>query len=396
MVGIMALTVPWNAVRMDGAIAVSDAFLAVGVVLLVARNAVQGAHRPSQAEFHGLIAGVCLIISGGLVGGLLSYDPVASLTGLAKFSLSVGGMILLCVHWRPTEGQLRRVAWLFIGGTLISFGYGLASGPVDRGDRIYGLSTHPNHFALTCVIAVALGLGMAFDSRSSVERRLAVVSITIASLGVLDSGSRSGLAALLVLVVMFVALRRRGRALLIVGFASAALVVALGLGFVHLPEFNAVDRLIGASTSPASADAYGSDVLRSELQSAAWSRIKAHPLTGSGFNANDILDSHSSFLIVWQGAGVLGLAGFAVTARSVLIPASRVILRRRASAMLISLTSGYVAYLVFGIQQNIAWERYLWFAIALIPAVVNARGRGAISPSPRGDGIQMPVDRIRP
>lgn len=357
----VAATSPMNGVRIGRTIALTDIFLVVGLGALFAGSVTARRHSPAVPR--PLLTGCVMVALGGCVGALFSPRPLAGFPHLLLFTLG-GVPVLVVFRWAPDVGTLRRYTWSWLAGAVASGICGLIA-PGDAAGRTAGLTTHPNHFAM--VSALGAGLALALTLGETGRRRLlAAASLTVLLLAVLRAGSRAGLVALLVTAAIVIARTRRPpprtRRLSRVALTVLALAIAaMALGTTHLVDLgrhNAIERSVGDATSSAS------DRERYPVLEAGVRRIVAHPITGSGFES--VLQAHNIYVGLWAAAGLLGLCGFLLIARTTVQAA--LLQPRDSPARLLAdaYAAGYIGYLVAGCAQNFLWDRYLWLHAAVI------------------------------
>jgi hypothetical protein len=359
-----AFTAPFNGVRVSSLVAVSDVFLVLAVVAMLPPMVVRGREPLRSSSHEGVLVGIALIAVGGTLGTLFATQPVASLAGIAKFVLAAAGSVLAVRLWAPGTREVRWFCSLWLGGAVVSSLWALTLGPELVG-RPLGLSTHPNHLGIVCLLATGIALGFILSGRP-LARGLSMASFPLLVVVLVASGSRAALLGFFVMVPAVAVLSYRLQLAVRAGVVAAVFGLAVLAGAVDLPASSGLGRLFGDGSTPAS------DVSRIEGLSTSIDRFERHPLTGEGFEFAQ--EAHNIYLQVLAAAGPLGLIGLVVVAGSVVRASSAGV--RAASgrvsgdhALLAGLAGGYVGYLVAGLFQNILWDRYLWLYIAAILAL---------------------------
>lgn len=363
--GAVAFTAPFNGVRLSSSVALSDLFLLVAVVAMLPTIALR--RRSLRRSGDGVLVGLAMIAAGGLVGTLFAVRPEASLVEVAKFVFAAAGSIVAMRLWEPDPARVRRFCALWLGGAVVSSLWALTFSPSIVG-RPLGLSTHPNHLGIVCLLGAAIALGFALGGRS-VARRLCMLALLPLVVALVACGSRAALLGFFVVVPTVALMTLRVQLAVRAGAVAAIFGLAVLAGVVHLPADTGLARLFGdGSTS-------GSDASRIDLLSSSIDRYERHPLTGEGFEFAQ--EAHNVYLQVLGASGPLGFLGLVVVVGSVLKAARRGIRAGPARvggehALLAGLAAGYVGYLVAALFQNILWDRYLWLYIAALLALASS------------------------
>jgi len=356
----------------------------------------------------------------------ISVDRSATLVEVQKTLcyVSVLTLVLALVHGR---GRLLALCWTLLGSGLAVAVYGLAvhfsDGRLGLWDpRVYGRYetsvtgsyVNRNHFAGLMALATALGIGLALGVREHapaergwralarvlsgalIERHGLVLLVVAVMLGALVlSGSRGGLGAFGVSVVVMLALAAatRGRRAAELAFAPWLAAAAIG----------AVTWLgLGATGERLFAIGLASD--RGQLREISWRIIADFPLLGSGagtyrhvfpaykderFGAWLYEHAHNDYLELLADQGLVGAAlvgaGVLLLLRVILAgyrsrrdPLYRGILFGTLTGLLALMAHGLVDF-NFHIPANAAW----FFALLGIGVRASTLERGP-SPSPSG------------
>lgn len=369
----VAFTAPMNGVRI-GIVALTDVMLCVAALSLIAELLVcKRRTRPLPVYF---VFGIALVVAGGLVGTLFADRPRVSLVHLLPFTFAATLPVIVVRMWGPSVATLRRYGWCWaagagLSGAIVLFFAGGVTG------RPHGLTTHPNHLAMTCAFGATIALAIRL-SDDGWRRQVALVTFGVLVMTVVRSGSRAGLVALIVGsgVVLLqtrhlrAAPERIGRGMLTLLVLVAVAGALLVSGFVKVGEQNAVRRLVG------DASARESDSQRLPLLQENVRKIGDRPVTGSGFA--DALQAHNIYVQIWVAAGIAGLAGFLMLVGSVVREGTRKEPGQGAIEPLYIRTAffaGYIGYLVAGLAQNILWDRYVWLHVAVIMWAGSSDGR---------------------
>ena len=381
-----AVTLAMSGLKVLGPLTASDLILTAAVVLLLPRFEIDNARRM-------LVPGlaVVLVALGGSIGTAATSgaDVGGSAEMLIRFVVASLGVMLLVVSWRPGLEQIKSFGWLWIVGGAISALVALLIPDLDTYARPPGLTPHPNHLAIISLIllGVAFGLIASSPTRKPALAGLAIASILMAA--IVASGSRAGLAAAL-LVVLLASIATRSRITIATTVGVVVVGVALVLAGVTGQE-NALERLVEDGTERGGR--------REAVNAAGWERFKGHPVTGVGFE--DVLEPHNFPLMLASSAGVLGIIGGAMIIVLALRSYALSLRRRMAehperAALVAGLSAAVIGYLAAAVFQNVLWDRNVWIAIALMTwaAAVAARRDPASQGSPPDHGGPAPVEVI--
>lgn len=347
LVGLAVFTAPLSALRpVPGAsvVTLSDVLLCLGFPLLLGRMARTPLRLPLP-----LVLGYGLLLITALLGTLASETPAVALGYLLRIVAAVVLIPVAFCYLRPSLTVARLFAWAYVAGAILGWLIGLALKNAVAG-REQGLTTHPNFLAFTGQLAFGLLLFLFLTGRRS---RPVVVLAGVAVIWlIIVSGSRSGLLALVLLVVAVPVAQRSARAL----YALLCVGVLLVLGWNHLlasaGQGSAIHRLfLGDTTTP------GSNLNREIALRTGWSDFVSHPLLGVGFT-EQTLETHNIYLEMGQGAGVLGIVALLL----ILWSGIRVVLGRHTLSAL-----GYIplGYALVGFFQPTLWERLVWVPVGL-------------------------------
>ena len=363
-----ALTLAMSAWKAIGSLAASDLFSVMAVVLLLPRFNISNARRmwfPALA--------VALVAVGGVIGtAVTGADVTGSADALASLLAASFGALVLVACWRPGLEQIRSFSWLWIAGGVISAMVALLIPDLHMFLRPSGLTPQSNHLAIISLILLGVTLGLIASNPTRKHLLVGLAASAILFAAIVASGSRAGLAAaLLVVLLVLIATRDRIAIAITVGVVVFGLVLTL-TGATG--QDNAFDRLGGGnSTSSAS------DESREVRNAAGWDRFKSHPVTGVGFA--DVTEPHNFLLQLGSSAGVLGLIGGTMIILLALRSYGLAVWKRMSEhpalrAVAAGLSAAVIGYLAASFFQNVLWDRTVWIAIALMTwASVAALGR---------------------
>ncbi|MDB6427904.1 O-antigen ligase family protein [Curtobacterium sp. 20TX0008] len=248
---------------------------------------------------------------------------------------------------------IMQIAFHFdIPGSLVIFG------------RASGLQGHPN--GQGGVLAVALPMALALTFRKN-GRASALLYLTLSVVGLILSGSVTGMLGAAVGAVVVV-LAGRKKILKIVVLVAAGLCVTLLV--------QNLDRLFPGAASPLKrlADTTGNGVGDSTLTARlltdqfAWQRINEHPFGSVGLAAADGVTydgqtlTHNLLLLSWYQGGPLLVAAVVLASAAALLAAVRY-LRMGQWHIGTVLTAGVLAALVFAMTGPVLYDRWFWFPL---------------------------------
>jgi putative inorganic carbon (hco3(-)) transporter len=250
--------------------------------------------------------------------------------------------------------------------------------------RITGPLGDPNYFAQTLVVGVAIGMVLLAHEHRWPLRLAALVGTAVTTFAILPTYSRGGAVAIVVVVGVFVLLRRPSR--LIVG----ALIGAVLVGALAAPADFRERLLVGTEVTQSAEDTDTAVRGRLSEMLAAAAMFRDQPLSGVGAGnypahyedyaqALQLDDrraeraAHSLYLEIAAETGILGLGTFGVLL--ILIGRSLAVHRRRSSGPGFgrrrrgsgeALGLAMVGFLATSVFLHAAHARTLWLLAALI------------------------------
>ena len=379
----VAFTAPLQGIRTGPVLALSDLLL-IAAFAMILPDVLVGWRRVVPA---GVVIAFIVLVTAGLAGTFFAADVGASLANLVRIVLAAAGSVTAMALWDPGRARLQQFAWLWFAGACTSAAWAAVT-PRSFVGRAVGLSNHPNHFGLMCMLAVGLGVGLALSS-TGWPRMAALGGVVLLLAGVGLSGSRAALLGTAVAIGLVALLTRRFRLLAASGVVVVLAAMAVVVGIVHIPDSNALARLGGGGGSA------GSDVGRVQVAEEALTTIARYPLTGQGFQF--AAEAHNIYLQALVVGGPLALLSFLCLSGLILRAAGRAVRRerhRRSGPLVAGLMAGYAAYLSTGFLWNILWDRYLWTYVALLLVLAATSEASALEPAElRGPGGERASSR---
>src|SRR5215213_3697902 len=320
--------------------------------------------RPREVNF------VLLLLAAGFLSVPLALEPAEAWGAFLDFA-KVITMFVVMVNVVRTVPRLRAMFWLaFLVSVVLSVKAlsDYASGRLNPGrDRIEGaivggIFENPNDLALHLVTMIPIALGLLFVSRSLLKKSLYACVACLMLLAVVITYSRGGLLGLgAATFVLTWKLKRRNRALVVVGFVLAAVV------FLALAPSGVVSRFGGEDGG--SAETRQALLMRSILVSLR------HPVLGVGMDNFHVLSlreqvSHNAYTQVSAEMGMAALllyVGFmwASLRRMRRIELETVERKKEARVhyMAVALQASLVGYMVCSFFASVA---YLWYVYYLV------------------------------
>ncbi|MDQ4031265.1 MAG: O-antigen ligase family protein [Actinomycetota bacterium] len=216
------------------------------------------------------------------------------------------------------------------------------------GGRATGLTNHSNLLGLSSAMAAPFVLYLAR------QRRWWIMAMPVLVFSTLVSGSRSGIIAFGVGVLLATVSSRRAalRAVVTVAVAALTIYIVGRLGYTA-----GLDRLLGGEAS-----ATVSDAVRADQADMALQDIRDHPLAGVGFSGDD--QAHSLYLEVARSGGLVSLALYLWLAAGAVLTGWK----RRADGLMAASTASFAAFLVAAVQHNTLNDRFLIVPLGFIVA----------------------------
>jgi len=354
----------WNGIRVTSFMALSDVFLFVAACIVLPGLFASREAGDRLNSILPILLGVSLILSGGAAGSAFAGDLVTSLGPLLRFAIAATLIPALFSLWSPGTRliKLTIVGWTF--SVVASSIYGIL-GPRDYFGRIEGLTLHPNHLALTCVLAIGPVIAWFFRSRG-IHKLIPIFSGTVMAYATILSGSRAGLLGLLAALLITLTLLGRTKMLFLAIVLCVIALLAVQRESTILPTDGGLGRILNSQSTSVT----GSDEERRQKLGEALDQIRDQPIVGQGFA--HALDAHNVYLQVWGIGGVIAFFGFILVLRRVVyLPISLryrnpEIIQYEMPQLMMGLLGSFLGFLVAEVFQNALWERFFWVTPSLI------------------------------
>jgi putative inorganic carbon (hco3(-)) transporter len=333
------------------------------VVFLPAQLGLEGnlTARPREVNY------VLLLLVAGLISVPLALEPAEAWPAFVDYA-KVVTMFVVMVNVVRSEKRLRAMFWLALVVSIALSVNAVSDYHAGRikGDRIEGaiggMFENPNDLALHLVTMMPLALGLLFAARGLIRKALYGAVAGLMLLGTVVTYSRGGLLGLgCASFLMAWKLRRKNRALVVVGFVLAAVM------FLAVVPSDFLSRLGGVDGG--SAESRQALLVRSILVTIR------HPVFGVGMNNFHTLSlreqvSHNAYTQVSAEMGVVALAlyfGFMWFSLRRMRRIELETLERKKEARVhyvaVALQASIVGYMVCSFFASVA---YLWYVYYLV------------------------------
>ena len=366
--------------------------LAAGVLLVIAWVASAHERRATTRAFvaaHRRLLGLMALM---LVWVTLSAAWAADLGlyGADIWRWYTAALLFVIVGTTISEPRyVRMLAGAFVGGAVLSVGFGLLHSGQDIHGRLYGGSGDPNYSAAGYLAAIIVAAGLLRGVRRWELRWLLVAAMGILAAGTAATQSRGAFVSAGVATVAALILYkgRRGQVLALVAVALSAVALVFSLSPSGWKRITHVEN----------------DQPRSELWLVAWRMSEDHPVAGVGLNnfehragdyvrrpgtlrnveliADRPLLAHNSFLEVLADTGFVGALmyiGFLVGCLAATLRAARrfdvrgeTVLAELARAIAIAI----VAMASASAFLSIPTDQRTWLLLALGPTLLGIASR---------------------
>jgi O-antigen ligase len=247
------------------------------------------------------------------------------------------------------------------GLTRISASFGLMAG----GGRQFGLTNHPNTLGLTCAVAVPLAVFFLYSGR---RKWLARVAIVLLFGGALASGSRGAqVAAPLAALATAILLPNRRASVRQLGIILGVGVVA-GLAVASTVAPDKLGELVRFDSGDVQ-DTGRSNAVRALVLNQAIADFIRFPLFGLGLR--HLVEAHNIYVQLLASGGIVLLLSMMCYWGGAISDAWR--LFKSGTSIALPLLVSITAWLVLGVVENQITDRYLYYGIGCVAALVAVR-----------------------
>ncbi len=350
---LAAVLVPNGGLAVGGRLGIGYGDIAFGLALgaRAVHYAVGGFPLRRLRRWSFLLGIVCALCGAGFISGLINGNPIASIYLFMVFAL-IGSIVLVGTFGSDEhEVNIRRLATAFALGCCV---LALSSyfSPSAQGRNI-GFSIHPNAMGHTLIMGLAVTIWLYDKSVAPLMRLAWGGGVVLCLAGIMQSGSRGGTLAALVLGGLYLVLRANLRVVLGTLAAVWIATTVLLLGAVDLGFGNPLERLFSGNLTTEYSDAERRILLADNLED-----IGEDPIFGKGWDT--ITNIHIVYFQGWVGGGavpalLLMILGVTMAAMPFWQP-------RRELALACGAAGLAVAWLV----TNIFTSRDQWIFLAIV------------------------------
>lgn len=326
---------------------------------------------------------ILLFIIVAIFSVIVAISPERTIGRLMKL-FRVAALYFFLVNFIRTEKQLNWAIWVFVLGGFASSLYGFFD-PLQTGQRFYGALGQPNLYALSMVVRLPIIFALIQTEKGVLKKILLLFMFLVIIYGVILSGSRGGLLALGLSLILFVLVQEKKAVWL------SVMTVVFVVGFLIMPE--SVKIRVGITGAQPSDDAGNSTDRRESYQIFGLEVWRQNPLFGVGLDGfaeayaqseyrflqkgDSLRIAHNTYMEILVGTGVVGTIlflgmlfyplasmwnfvknGIDIGSRNLVVLSSGVF----------SGLGGYYLGILFGSRQ---YEKTLWFIMA-IPVIIYA------------------------
>lgn len=294
--------------------------------------------------------------------------------------------ILLVWPWTAfaclnSKDRLLTAMRLFVVGAGISGFVGLLElhglhihGALLQDGRAAGLTQHVNDQGAVLGAAVPIAFGLWLRRRRGTSDPMMLLSLAGILIGLVSSGSVSGMLAGSVGVSVLLA---RGRSVRTVIKSALVIVVSYYVG-VRLLNHSALSPLGRLRLTTSSAALYGQNTSASRVETwqLAWHQILHNPFVGRGLDARSgmldlpsvdgftttSLQTHNFILLAWYQGGLLTVIGV----MTAVVYAFRQCWRRTNNLLAEVAFASFSASFVFALTGPVLFDRFFWFPAMLL------------------------------
>ena len=327
-----------------------------------------------------LIAGAIIYALGALLATSTTPTPLESLAVAARFMYLLLAWFWLASTVLSNVRKLERAVILWVSSAALSgvgslaqlLGIRIFEPEVDFYNRMIGFTQHPND--LGGLTGIALLPALVLASRKGVSwhlRTFALLVLLFVAIGLLLSGSVSGLTAAVVAIAVWLSLAGRRSVFSAIPLLALVAVILLISASINAGNISPIRRIAATTATDGSEGTTLWD--REETNRVALQWLSHHPFIGVGLDSasrytSNGLEVHNLLLGAWFTTGLLGLAGMAIILLSVFM-AGRSVLKTNRGRHLWFHTSTIAAFLgsfAFAMSAPIIHQRYAWTAAALV------------------------------
>lgn len=322
-----------------------------------------------------------MVFIGGSLSAAFSDDVPGTFLVLGRvlyvaFLLPWQTMVLL-----DTEQRLRAgIAWTAIGAAVCSLGtvVQLLFGNVIPGSVAYesgrfpGFAVHVSDTGAIAALAAVFGLALILAESPAGHRIVGVFAMASGMVGLVLSGSVSGMLAAIVGAVLILLFRRVKLWIVVMVAATATVVLNFALSLVNstgvaLSPLERFYQVIGVTGNEVSLNTTASRLTTDVL---GWEGFLQLPFTGVGLGSSASLvigelGVHNLYLSALHQGGIFFGVGIMIVTLAILFRSVRWVRTEPLGAVLFA---GALSALVFAMTAPSFFNRYFWVPFALLAA----------------------------
>jgi O-antigen ligase len=399
-IGLMTLILilPLEELNVDGGFSAIKMISIVVFGCAILNYIIYRPHEPLvRSSQNGLIL---LFILVALVSVFVAIDPSRVLERMGKL-LRVVALYFFTLNLIRSEKYLRLGLWLFVIGGLLSTLYGFFD-PAQVGQRFEGALGQPNGYALTMTPRIPIALALIMIEKKLWKKILLAIMIGFISYGIILSGSRGGLLAVSLALILFTLFQKNK----FVWIALVSLLFIVGLSI--MPDN--IKMRVGLMEATSGVEVDNSTDRRLTYQVYGVDLFRQNPILGIGLDGfaeayarseyrflvrtRDLRVAHNTYLEIATGTGIVGFIPFIAILLSGLVLAWKYSQKKywRISPELVivaiglfSALGGYYLGMAFGSRQ---YEKTFWFLLALPVILKVLMDRRASNQAESGQSIQ--------
>lgn len=377
-----------------GTVTLGDVLILASLVLLgvVAAVARRGSWPSSFATPGVTTLVLTLFVFGAAVSVGNAIRPEESAVVVLRLLLLVFLLPIQARMLLQTAEQLQRAAAWLVAGATISASGAIAqafisptiipgAAPVTAEGRFAGMTGHVSDMGGIAALGLAVAIGFVISSRRG-KRLVAMAASAILAIGLVLSGSVSGMISVVVALLIYVLMGAiRFRSLILIVAAMGAALWLAGVAQSSVSALSPIERLL-QTVGITENGRYSTLGSRTETFDVAWAIIIQNPLIGQGFDAisvsADEFSPHNILIAAWFQGGIF--FALAITAMILRPFVGRWVRESRRSTISVQMVAATMSALVFSMTAPSLFNRYFWIPVALLGV---ARGLTLLRLRPR-------------
>lgn len=303
------------------------------------------------------------------VSALWSRSLPASASNIYYYFLS------FCIFIAVASSCTNYRAWRLVGlsycaGVFLSCAilvYNMYTGNISVDQRSGVGEVNPNYLAYALATGVPVVLAISSGMRHGLFRSSAGgIGVSIIFIGIMLTGSRSGLMAALLCLAAYAFIIAR-RAFFVTLFSATVIMLSVTFAYGYLPEALRVRLDITALAITGGTNVNENLSGRYDIWPIAWEYFRENPIGGIGIGSFDAVNqygirAHNFILSLGADVGLIGLLLYTLTVGSIMRLAYRSEYLRRYRGLTIMVVTVWVAVSLSGVWESspAAWVVFAW------------------------------------